>query len=367
MEKYMSLKQYKCNINIYLKNICYLISQSNGEIDFEYCHQQLDKFRTDITTKAWTEIHLDHEMQDRWDKLVERKNDLIQTSREKSFKIFELQEKIKSCEEIITKNNLSTNDKKCQTEDGIEKEEKSSFCDIVIYNQKNDEKKEDIPHHIKNKIWKKDNDGNKKSIEIKLQLSLNDTATTTNVQCYLPETKKRKKSQENLTRRNKRRRIEKIYIDNHQKEYKEKTNFISENENNIHNINDDDTHSIIVTSTTAANNDTPPKSFSARSLTRTEWNLYRDSFQTFIKSYTQVPFKIEEDKKNNKNNEKLQKWTHISDIAKDFHEWNTLGGNLNNGTIGCLLRGFKQKKTGEYQWLQSIQNTWNITKKVDIG
>jgi len=281
-------KQYKSNVNIYLKNICYLVNQSNGEIDVEYCHRQLDKFYND-KKNAWIEVHLDHEMQDRWNKLIERKNDLLETSREKNFRIRELEDKIKNYEEIVTKYNILKNDQECQT-DGIEKEEKASFCDIIKKNA----------HHIKNKIIKKED--SKKPFEIKLHLSLNDIANnTTHAQYYIPKNKKIKKRKRKIDgniKNNKRRRIEVICIDNNnnQRECEEKENKIFQN-------TDDDNHSVVTSIT--ANNSTIKTSLSTRSLARTEWNLYRDSFQTFIKSYTPIPCENENNKKREK--ERIQK------------------------------------------------------------
>lgn len=329
----------RCNINIYLKNICYLINQSHGEINIEYCHQQLDKFNADKSTNKWTEIHLDHEMQDRWNKLMERKNDILEISREKSSTIRELEEKIKNYEEIISKKNISTNDKECQN-DGIKKEEKASFCDII--NDENNQKKESI-HSIKYK-FKKEND-NKQPIEIKVQLSLNDT-NNNNIQSCLIKPRKRKRKKQTFKENIKNKKRKCINIVNKKK---------CENKNN------DDNYSIITSSKNTTTN--TMETFSTRNLTRMEWNLYRDAFQTFIKSYSQISINNNNDKKNQEKESILyQGWTHVSDIAKDFHEWNTLGGNLTKKTIGCLLKALKQKKTDEYRWLQSVQNMWNITK-----
>lgn len=114
----------------------------------------------------------------------------------------------------------------------------------------------------------------------------------------------------------------KIFEPNDNSKQKEKSRCITKNY--VYN-NDNDNHSIISTYTET-------KCLSARSMTRSEWNIYRDYFQNFVRVYIQVLSII------NNNN-----WTHISDISDDFNEINTLGGTVNNRTVGCFLKALKSK------------------------
>jgi len=299
-----------CNVNIYLKNICRLICQSNNHaIDITYCHEQLDeqykkymfyynKKRTENKEEQITKNNdiphciLDYKTQKQWNALVDRKNNLVKNMREKN-KIIEQQKEIISQYEknmLLIKISKSTENKECETDS--------------LNIQNTDNPKVGLIIEKENQLCN-NNDG-KKLMDLEKKNMYNEIIKENNDDdnCNYDE-----------------------------QEY-------------------DDKESIKTSSSTIVA--LMPKT---RTMTQKEWKLYQVGIKRWILEYEQIPDMVDvlTGKKS------LADWTPISILTDDFNHQSELN-QVDNRTFGGLLRELKRKRSEEYEWLSTANKKWNIKR-----
>lgn len=299
------------NINIYIKNICRLIHQSNGAVDILYCHEMFnEQYKKEKNSNAKNML-LDLDTKKRWDALVDRKNDLVENVRDKN-RIIEEQKEIISKYE--TKSTFME-DKECHTD----------FFDLDDHNNKkkvSEEEKKIILYSTTENTKIEDNINNEPTNNIENKMQIN------------KEDKKIYFYGNDCTN----------YNNNHKKE------------DDKYDDDNDDKESIS-TSNFTNNSMTSSSITKTRTMDKNEWILYQEGITKWITQYEKLSDMVDvvTGKKS------LLDWTHISILTNHFNHESELNF-VDNRTFGGLLRELKRKRCDDFEWLISANKKWNIKR-----